>query len=191
MFGFGRKPVSQSLSAPPARGPDGMTTGQRYLFQGIDAYKLKDFNAAEKLLLSAVKTYPPNDGGLSTALIHLGMIYRRSARFDEAISALEQGLPYPAAFDELKGIYRFFGKACKKDKDAAGERQNYAKLYSLSMIQTMIGEQQLPMPEQERWMETLRDKLYWYRPDMPGIDRIEHAKTLSAADCKVIRSHVG
>jgi len=168
-----------------------MTTAQRYLFQGVDAYKRKDFGAAEKLLQSAVKAYPPNDGGRRTAFIHLGMIYRRSGRFDEAIAALEQGLPFPAAFDELKGIYRFFGKASKKDKDAAGEREHYAKLYSLSMIETMIAEQRLPMKQQEQWMDSLRGKLYWYRPDAAGVGRIESSKVLSAADCKVIRSHVG
>lgn len=168
-----------------------MTTGQRYLFQGIDAYKQKDFNAAEKLLLSAVESYPPNDGEQRTAFIHLGMIYRRSARFDEAIAALEQGLPYPAAFDELKGIYRFFGKVCKKDKDTSGEREQYRKLYSLSMIQMMIDEQRLPMQQQEQWMKSLRGKLYWYRPEAGGINRIEHAKVLSATDCKIIRSHIG
>jgi hypothetical protein len=166
------------------------TTAQRFLMQGVDAYKGKDFDAAEKLLLSAVKAYAPNDGGRRTALIHLGMIYRRSARFDEAIAALEQGLPYPAAFDELKGIYRFFGKASKKEKDATGEREHYAKLYSLSMIETMIGEQRLPMAQQEQWMETLRGKIYWYRPDADGVDRIERAGVLSAIDCKVIRSHL-
>jgi tetratricopeptide (TPR) repeat protein len=167
-----------------------MTVGQRYLFQGIDAYKRKDFDGAEKLLLSALETYSPHDGGRRTAFIHLGMIYRRLARFDEAISALERGLPYPAAFGELKGIYRFFGKACKKDKDSAGVREHFAKLYSLSMIETMIGEQRLPMPERERWMESLRGMLYWYRPDANGVDRIERAKSLSAADCKLIRFHL-
>jgi hypothetical protein len=189
MFGFTRKAATQPVPLPD-RGLHGMTTGQRYLFQGIDAYKRKDHGTAESLLLSAVKTYPPNDDGRRTAFIHLGMIYRRSARFDEAISAFEQGLPFPAAFQELKGIYRFFGKACKKDKDKAGEREYHAKLYSLSMIQTMIGGQRLPMTQQKTWMDTLRDKLYWYRPDAGGVDRIERAGVLSAADCRVLRSHI-
>jgi hypothetical protein len=187
---LGRKPAAQSPPPLPARGSDGMTAGQRYLFQGVDAYKQKDYDAAERLLTSALYAYAPHDSGRRTAFIHLGMIYRCSARFDEAIAALEQGLPFPAAFDELKGIYRFLGKAFKKDKDAAGEREQYAKLYSLSMIETMIGEQRLPMQQQEQWMETLRGKLYWYRPDKDGVDRIERAGTLSTADCKAIRSHV-
>lgn len=186
MFGFDRKPAPQP-AALPNRGPDGI----RYLFQGIDAYKRTDNDTAERLLLSAIKMYPPNDDGRRTAFIHLGMIYRRSARFDEAIAALENGLPFPAAFQELKGIYRFFGKACKKDKDTAGEREYYAKLYSLSMIQTMVGEQRLPMAQQKTWMDTFHDKLYWYRPDAGGVDRVEQARALSAADCRVIRSHIG
>ena len=190
MFGFDRKPNPQP-AAPRNRGADGVTTGQCYLFQGIEAYKRKDHGTAEPLLLSAVKTYAPNDDGRCTAFIHLGMIYRRSGRFDDAIAALEYGLPFPAAFQELKGIYRFFGKACKKDNDTAGERAYYAKLYSLSMLQTMICDQRLPMTQQIAWMDTLRDKLYWYRPDMSGVERIERARVLSAVDCKVIRSHMG
>ena len=113
----------------------GRNGAQRYLFQAIDAVKRKDDATAETLFLSALQHYPSRSDGRKTTLIHLGAIYRRSARFDEAIAALEQGLPFPAAFTELKGIYRFFAKACHKEKDSSGERANYAKLYSLAMIE--------------------------------------------------------
>jgi tetratricopeptide (TPR) repeat protein len=163
----------------------------------VDAYNRKDFATAEPLLLEALQNYLRGDGGRRTAAIYLGQLYRRSGRYEDAVEMLEQGLPYPGAFKELISIYRFLGKAARKDGDPEGEAENYRKMFSLAMIHAAALSMRassdptiVKWDVAESWIEDIRQRcgtLYAYRfegQEAPG------SELLSAADYRVLRSHL-
>jgi len=104
---------------------------------GIAAVKRKDYESAEPLLMAAFQAMPPGDMGRWTACCYLGMAYRHTARFEEAVNVLEKALPLPGAFTELASIYRFLAKAAKKEGDAAGQAECYRKMFCLSILNEM------------------------------------------------------
>lgn len=172
-----------------------MTDAQQLLQAGIDAQKQQDHERAEDYLLAAFKQYPPGDGGRRTAAIFLGYIYRKTGRFEDAITSLERGLPFPGAFKELVSIHRFLGKAARKEGDKAGETEAFRRMYSLAMIQrTAMGLKLTDPPHGvdwdrgARWIDDIRAKcgtIYAYHFDG---QEIEGDDLLSGADYKALRS---
>jgi hypothetical protein len=115
------------------------------LQRGIEAYKKKSYEEAERFLIAAMGDYPPVDQTRRTIVIHLGMVYRRTAQYEAAIEMLEQGLPFPGAFSELVSIYRFLGKVARKERDRATELENYQRMFSLSNIFATVMTYRLPI----------------------------------------------
>lgn len=168
-----------------------MTKAQGLLLAGIDAFKQKDFVRAEDLLLAAYQAYPATDDARRTACVHLGMIYRKTERYDDAIRLLELALPRPAAFEELVKMYRAFAKEVKKAGDLNDCAEWYRRMYSLARIQATV--LTLRMPHQPvavdwdraaHWLEDIRRQcgtLYAFQFDG---QKIAGDKLLSEADYK-------
>jgi len=115
------------------------------LERGIAAYKSKDYVAAERHLLAAMNEHPPAHPARRTVAIHLGMVHRRTVRYESAIEVLEQGLPYPGAFTELVSIYRFLAMVAMKEGNNREALEHYQKMFSLATIYATAMSFRLPI----------------------------------------------
>jgi tetratricopeptide (TPR) repeat protein len=175
-----------------------MTKAQQHLQAGIEAQKRKDYERAEEYLLAAFNQYPAGDGGRRTAAISLGAVYRQAGRYEDAIAALEAGLPFPGAFKELVSVYRFLAKAAKKDGDTAGAAARFGRMFSLAkMHATVMTLRAAGMPNgvdwdrSALWIEDIRRQcgtIYAFPSE--GID-IAGDGLLSAADYNALRAATG
>jgi tetratricopeptide (TPR) repeat protein len=165
-----------------------MNKAQQFLFEGQAAMKRKDFNDAEPLFMAAFKAYPAGDGGRLTACINLGIIYRNTGRDQDAIAALEKGLPYPAAFKELIGIYRARGKAARKVGDAATESECFRRMLSLAKVHEGV-RAIADWHTAAKWIEDIRKQCGTVYPyTIAEVGEIPGDPLLSNADYKAIRA---
>jgi tetratricopeptide (TPR) repeat protein len=172
-----------------------MTVAQHHLQAGIDAQKRKDYERAEENLLAAFDQCSAGDGGRNTAAIYLGYVYRQTGRYQDAINALENGLPYPGAFKELVSVYRFLGKAARKGGDLASEAEWYrrmfsvAKIYATTMTLHVPGVQNsIDWDRAARWLDDIRRQcgsIYAFHFDGTAAGD----GLLSEADYKALRAH--
>ena len=100
--------------------------------------KAKDFARAEELLMGAYQNYKDDPRGRRTACVHLGMMYRKTGRYEDAIRMLEMGMPFPAAFGELVMMYRSFAKTTKKSGDVAGRAEWCRRMFSVASIRATV-----------------------------------------------------
>jgi hypothetical protein len=179
----------------------GMTKGQQYLLAGGEALRRKDFAAAEDYLLGAYQAYTTEPHRLSpdgldpcwTVCCHLARLHRLTGRYEDSIRMLERALPVPGAFTELVSVYRFMGKAARKERDGANHAECYRKMFSLASIhatamtlQTQNGG--VDWQRAARWIEDIARQcgsIYAYQ--FTG-EEVPNDKLLSKTDYAALKS---
>lgn len=166
--------------------------GQKLMMAASEALRRRDYDQAEPLSAAAYSAYPAGSDERRTAMIFLGKAHRQRGRYEEAIAALEQGLPFPGAFSELVSIYRFLAKAAKKEGDVPVQAQWLQRMYSLSMIYRSA----MPLCSERggwaraaQWIGGIRAQcgtIYAYQYD--GQTPRDADDILSEADYRAIRS---
>jgi tetratricopeptide (TPR) repeat protein len=167
---------------------------------GTKSFKAKDFEAAEDHLLAAYQCYATDDKEFpaNTMVTRWGIcctlakVYRSAGRYEDAINILEKTVPFHAAFYDLASIYRFLGKAAKKDGDLQSHAEYYRKMFCLAKLSSQVTAMRLPNPpivdwqRAAKWLSELRRKhstIYCYQWDG---NRIADSAILSAADYKIL-----
>lgn len=168
---------------------------------GAKSLKAKDFDAAEDHLVAAYQAYTSQNAKHPLNVMDprwgvcctLAKVYRSTGRYEDAIEILEKSAPFHAAFRELVSIFRFLGKAAKKDGDNTAHVEYYRKMYCLAKLNAAMLAMRLPNTpvavDWRRaivWLNEIRRQhgtMYCYKWDgkpIPG-DTI-----MSAADYKAL-----
>jgi tetratricopeptide (TPR) repeat protein len=183
-----------------------MNTALDLLNAGQAAMKAGDFAGAEDYLLASYQAYAARRGERRAGVLDpktipcvaLGHLYRKTGRYEDAIGILERALPNPGAFGELARIFRFLGKAAKKDGDLTSHAEWYRRMFCLANIHATAMALRVPgVPvavdwgRAMQWLEDIRRQcgtLYAYHWE--GRE-VENDTLLSAADYKAIRAGAG
>jgi hypothetical protein len=119
---------------------------------GVKSFKAKDFATAEAQLVAAYQAYtneaaehPLDDmdprWGVSCTL---AKVYRSMGRYEDAIEVLENAAPFHAAFGELASIFRFLGKAAKKEGDKGTHAEYLRKMYCVAKLNATVTAMRFP-----------------------------------------------
>jgi tetratricopeptide (TPR) repeat protein len=168
---------------------------------GTKSFKAKDFEAAEDHLVAAYQAYTSQHAKCPLNVMDprwgvcctLAKVYRSTGRYEDAIKVLEKSAPFHAAFRELVGIFRFLGKAAKKDGDHVAHMEFYRKMYCLAKLNAAVMAMRLPdtpvsvdWQRAIKWLDEIRRQhgtMYCYQWDgMP----ISGDTILSSADYKAL-----
>jgi tetratricopeptide (TPR) repeat protein len=180
-----------------------MTRAFDLLQAGSAAVKAKQFEQAEEYLFAAHQMYNTEFAGriprgldprLTVAFV-LAKVYRTTGRYEDAINALEKSIPLQGAFGELARIFRFLGKAAKKEGDLPAMKEWYRRMYCVAKMNAAIATLRLPdvphpidWARATHWLADVRSQcgtLYAFQWD--GLE-VPNDTILSATDYKTIRA---